>query len=136
MLATKRAGSLGVLSGWHDSMTDAVVGSLEAVIGPSEAPGTLLFLSETIVGVGSSVPLRCLRGITLASGNVCTASSVVGWALPIAGAAPGVAKSFPRVSPAVAWRDHCSPAPFAVMAGPGPFVAGAAPSGEFVPPAA
>ena len=120
----------------HDGVTDAMIGFSEAVIGLSETPGTLLFLSKAIVGVGASVPLKeCLRGVSFASGNVCTASFVARWALPVARAAPGVVKSLPRVSSAVAWIDPCSPAPFVVIAGPAPFVASATPSGVFVPPA-
>ena len=85
------------------------------------------------MGVGASVPLGCLRGVTLASDSVCTALFVAGWALPVTGAASGVATSHPRVSSAVAWRDPCSPALVAVVAVPAPFVAGAALSGVFVP---
>ena len=44
MLAPKRAGSPDVLLGWHDGMTEAVVGSSEAVNGSAEAPGMLPFL--------------------------------------------------------------------------------------------
>ena len=136
MLATKRAGSSGVLQGWHSGMTDAVVGSSEAVNGSSEAPCTLPFLSKALVGVGASVPFGCLRGITFALWSVCTASFGTGWALSVAGAAPGVVKPLPRVSSAVTWCNKCSPSPFADVAGPAPFVVGAVPSGMFVPPAA
>ena len=55
-------------------MSDAVVGSSVAVMGPLEIPGTLLFLSKAIVGVGASVPLSCFRGITLASGMLARPS--------------------------------------------------------------
>ena len=128
LLATKHARSPGVLPGWHDGMADAVVD-------PSEPPGTLLFLSMAIVGVGAAVPLSCVRVVTSASGNMWKDSSFAGWTLLVAGAALGVAKSLPRVSSAVAWSDPYSPAPFGVVAGPAPFVAGTAPKGVFVPPA-
>ena len=115
-------------------MTAAVVGSSEAVNGSSEARGTLPFLSKALAGVGALIPFGCLRSVTLALWRVFTASSVAGWAPPVAGVARGVVKSLPRVSSAVAWSNPCSPVPFAVVAGPAPLVAGAAPSGVFVPP--
>ena len=110
-------------------MTEAVVGSSEAVNGSSEVHGTLPFLSKALVGVGASISFGYLRGVTLALWRVITVSL-------IAGAAPGTVKSLPRVSSTVAWSNPCSPVPFAVVAGPAPLVAGAAPSGVFVLPAA
>ena len=76
MLAPKCAGSLGVVPGWHDGVTEAVVGSSETVNGSSEAPGTLPFLSKAFVCVGASILFGCLRGVTLALWRVFTTSFV------------------------------------------------------------
>ena len=67
MLATKSAHSPGVLPG-------LCVGATGAVVGPSDTPGTLLFLSRTVAGVSAVVLLSCVRGVTSKSGNVCVAS--------------------------------------------------------------
>ena len=64
MLATKSSRFPGVLPGWRVSAADAVVG-------PSDTPGTLLFLSRTVVGVGAAVLLSCIRGVTSELENVC-----------------------------------------------------------------
>ena len=67
MLATKSAHSPGVLPGW-------CVGASDAVVGPSDTPGTLLFLSRTVAGVSAVVLQSCVCGVTSESGNVCVAS--------------------------------------------------------------
>ena len=72
MLATKRSRSPGVLPGWR-------VGATDAVVGPSDTPGTLLFLSRTVASVGAAVLLSCIRGVTLESGNVCVALLSRNW---------------------------------------------------------
>ena len=64
MLATKSSRSPGVLPEWR-------VGAADAVVGPSDTPGTLLFLSRTVAGVGAAVLLSCIRGVTSELGNVC-----------------------------------------------------------------
>ena len=64
MLATKSSRSPGVLPGWR-------VGAADAVVGPSDTPGTLLFLSRTVAGVGAAVLLSCVRGVTSELGNIC-----------------------------------------------------------------
>ena len=64
MLATKSSRSPGVLPGWR-------VGAADAVVGLSDTPGTLLFLSRTVAGVGAAVLLSCVRGVTSELGNVC-----------------------------------------------------------------
>ena len=134
VLAPKRAGSPGVLPGWHDGMTEAVVGFSEAVngSGPRYAP----FLSKTLVGVDALVPFGCLPGVTLALWRVFTASFIAGWSPLVAGAPLGVVKSPSRVPSVVAWSNPCTPVLFAVVARPAPLVAGAAPSGAFVTSAA
>ena len=66
MLATKSAHSPGVLPGWR-------LGASDAVVEPSDTPGTLLFLSRTVAGVCAVVLLSCVRGVTSESGNVCVA---------------------------------------------------------------
>ena len=72
MLATKSSRSPGVLPGWR-------VGAADAVVGPSDTPGTLLFLSRTVAGVGAAVLLSCVRGVTSESGNVCVALLLRNW---------------------------------------------------------
>ena len=74
-------------------MTEAVVGSSDAVNGSSEAPGKLPFLSKAFVAVAASIPFGYLRGVTSALWRVFTASLVAGWDPPVAGAAPRVVKS-------------------------------------------
>ena len=67
VLSTTSARSPGVLLGWR-------VGAIDAVVGPSDTPGWLLFLSRTVAGVGAPVLLSCVRGVTSESGNVCVTS--------------------------------------------------------------
>ena len=50
------------------------VGAIDAVVGPSDTPGRLLFLSSTVAGLGAAVLLSCVRGVTSESGNVCVTS--------------------------------------------------------------
>ena len=64
MLATKSSRSPGVLPEWR-------VGAADAVVGPSDTSGTLLFLSRTVAGVGAAVLLSCVRGVTSELGNIC-----------------------------------------------------------------
>ena len=78
MLGPKRAGPPGVLSGWQDGLTEASVGSSEAVNGSAEAPGTLSFLSQALVGVGASISFGCPPGVTLALWGVFAASFAAG----------------------------------------------------------
>ena len=67
ILTTKSARSPGVLPRRRAGATDTV-------LCPLYAPGTFLFLSRTVAGVGAAVLLSCVRGVTSASGNACVAS--------------------------------------------------------------
>ena len=56
------------------------------------------------------------------------------WVLFVAGEAPGVEKSLPRITQTVAWGDPGSPTPFVVVAVPAPSVAGMAARGALGSP--
>ena len=126
MLATKSAHSHGV-PGWR-------VGAINAVVGPSDTPGTLLFLSSTVAGVGAAVLLSCVRGVTSESGNLCMTSLSRNGFFFVAGEAPGVQKSLPQITQTVAWGDPGSPAPFVVVAIPAPSLPGMDASGALGSP--
>ena len=74
--------------------------------------------SRCHLGVG-----KCMRGLAYAE-----------WALFVSRETLGVAKSLSRITQAVAWGVPCSPAPFVVVAGPAPSLAGTGPRGLFGSP--
>ena len=124
MLATKSARSPGVLPGWRAGATDAVAG-------PLYAPGTFLFLSRTVADVDAAVLLSWVSRRHLGVGECMRDLAYAEWALFVSREAPGVAKSLPRITQTVAWCDPFTPAPFVVLAGPDPSVAGTDPRGVF-----
>ena len=124
MLATKSARSPGVLPGWCAGATDAVVG-------PLYSPGRFLFLSSAVAGVGTAVLLSWVWRRHLDVGECIRDLAYAEWPLFVSREAPGVAKFLPRITQAVAWCDPCSPAPFVIVAGPDPPIAGTDPRGVF-----
>ena len=124
MLSTKSARSTGVLPGWRAGATDAVVG-------PLYSPGTFLFLSSAVAGVGAAVLLSWVSRRHLGVGECIRDLAYAELTLFVSREATGVAKSLPRITQAGAWCDPCSPAPFVIVAGPDTPVAGTDPRGVF-----